>query len=138
MSMENAKEFLKKITKDEALNDRVTGKEPDEVLAVAKELGLECTKEELEKAAKNRELDLDEMAEAAGGDQYVEMGKMLAGGPGAPAKCTNPSGHQWIYTHHEEEAAHFLWVEVGTRGYNYFGCPYCHQVMRKRIRQSDY
>ena len=67
MSMENAKEFLKKITKDEALKERLTGKEPEEVLAVAKELGMECTREELEEIAKSMELDLNEMDQVAAG-----------------------------------------------------------------------
>ena len=42
--MENAKEFLKKIAEDEALNARLAGKEPEEVLSAAKELDMECTK----------------------------------------------------------------------------------------------
>ena len=63
MSMENAKEFLKKITKDEALKERLTGKEPEEVLAAAKELGMECTREELEEVAKSMELSPDEMGD---------------------------------------------------------------------------
>ena len=104
MSMENAKEFLKKILDDEALKERLTGKEPEEVLADAKELGLKCTQEELEEAAKSTELTMDEMTDVAGGINMDAAIKHLvkAAKESSPA-CTNPGGHNWVYTHHEEE-----------------------------------
>ena len=123
MSMENAREFLKKIGKDEALKERLTGKEPEEVLPAAKELGLECTQEELETAAKSRELSPDEMAGAAGGSFVKNHWNN-------PKLCSNPAGHQWVYLRHEEEEQKLLWFEW-SYGYNYYECAHCHWVIRK-------
>ena len=125
MSMENAKEFLKKIAEDEALKERLAGKEPEEVLAAAKELGLECTREELEEAAKSTELNLDEMSSASGGNFIMPIPIKF--------KCTNPEGHHWVYTHHEEEEINLLFISLGTRGYNHFECSFCHATKRERV-----
>ena len=128
MSMENAKEFLKKITEDEALKERLAGKEPEEVLAAAKELGMECTREELEEVAKSMELGPDEMGSASGGGGYL-VPVTLRG----VFKCTNPEGHHWVYTHHEEEELNFLFISLGTRGYNHFECSFCHATKKEHV-----
>ena len=135
MSMENAKEFLKKILDDEALKERLTGKEPEEVLADAKELGLKCTQEELEEAAKSTELTLDEMTDVAGGINMDAAIKHLvkAAKESSPA-CTNPGGHNWVYTHHEEEENTLLgFIPWGTKGYNYFECTFCHATKKEHV-----
>ena len=75
MALENARKFLEQVMKDKALRARTAEKEPAEVVAIAKELGLEATAEELEQAVKAmrqeaeepKELTLDEMDKAAGG-----------------------------------------------------------------------
>ena len=75
MALENAKIFLEQVLKDEALRARIAEKEPTEVAAIAGELGLDVTAEELEQAVKamrreageQKELSLDEMDKAAGG-----------------------------------------------------------------------
>ena len=134
MPLENAKEFLDKIVEDKALQERLTGKEPEEVLAAAKELGLECTREELEEAAKKRELDMDELAETAGGAN-IEFERSMAGKIiRRESPCTNPGGHQWVYTHHDEERnTLFIFPFFGTKGYNYFKCEYCNRTKRERV-----
>ena len=75
MALENARAFLEQVMKDKALRARTAEKEPAEVVAIARELGLEVTAEELEQAVKAmrqeaeepKELTLDEMDKAAGG-----------------------------------------------------------------------
>ena len=75
MALENARAFLEQVMKDNALRARTAEKEPAEVVAIARELGLEVTAEELEQAVKAmrqeaeepKELTLDEMDKAAGG-----------------------------------------------------------------------
>ena len=132
MSMENAKEFLKKITKDEALKERLTGKEPEEVLAAAKELGMECTREELEEIAKSMELDRDEMGDVSAG---INLDSLFGVRPPKDIpKCTNPAGHHWVYTHHEEKEDKLFWlIPVGTIGYNHFECSFCHATKKEHV-----
>ena len=76
MSMENAKEFLKKAISDEALRERLQEKSPEQAAAAAAELGFDLTAEELlaaeaelrsEMAAKPVELSPEDMDRAAGG-----------------------------------------------------------------------
>ncbi len=76
MALENAKKFLEKLLNDEALRVRAAEKEPDEVVAFAKELGFDVTAKELEEAVRAlrqaageepKELSPDEMDKAAGG-----------------------------------------------------------------------
>ena len=138
MAMENAQKFLKKIVEDKALQERLAGKGPGEVLAAAKELGLECTQEELEKAAECRELNPDEMADTAAGVNYNDIKKLVTDKLGKLTTCSNPAGHQWVYTHHVEEDKSFLGISFGTTGYNCFECAHCHQTMKKHVTQSDY
>ena len=132
MSMENAKEFLKKITEDEALKERLAGKEPEEVLAAAKELGMECTREELEEIAKSMELGPDEMGDVSAG---INLDSLFGVRPPKDIpKCTNPAGHHWVYTHHEEKEDKLFWlIPIGTIGYNHFECSFCHATKKEHV-----
>lgn len=76
MATENARNFLKSIESDEALLEQIRKMEPEEIVQLARERGFDVTATELEAAAKQqrtpsaeevRELDLDEMDNAAGG-----------------------------------------------------------------------
>ena len=118
--MEKAKEFLEKAMKDEALKERLTGKEPAEVLAVAKELDLECTPEELEAA---------ELSGAAGGGVVCADARPADGGH---ITCTNPGGHSWVLARRVEEDKTILgFIPWGKAVYNYYKCAYCHRTKRE-------
>ena len=80
MAIENAKQFVEKITTDAALAERVNGLTLQEDLALAKELGLEFTEEDLKEALNNRELDPEELDEAAGGRLVVKDGYVIKDG----------------------------------------------------------
>ena len=79
MALENARAFLEQVMKDKALRARTAEKEPAEVVAIARELGLEATAEELEQAVKAmrqeagepKELTPDELDKAAGGTWWT-------------------------------------------------------------------
>ena len=80
MAVENAKKFMEQALKDEALRARMMEKEPDEVAAMAKELGFDLTLEELTEAMKAfrqtdpQELTDEEMEQTAGGKPHVGEG----------------------------------------------------------------
>lgn len=80
MAVENAKKFLEQALKDETLRARMMEKEPDEVAAMAKELGFDLTLEELTAAMKAfrqtdpQELTDEEMEQTAGGKPHVGEG----------------------------------------------------------------
>ncbi len=80
MAIEHAKQFVEKITTDEALAERVNGLTIQENLALAKELGLEFTEAELKDALDNRELDPEELDKAAGGGIVVGDGYVIKDG----------------------------------------------------------
>ena len=132
MSTENAKGFLNKVAEDKALKERLAGKEPEEVLAAAKELGMECTREELEEVAKSMELGPDEMGDVSAG---INLDSLFGVRPPKDIpKCTNPAGHHWVYTHHEEEENTLLgFIPWGTKGYNYFECTFCHATKKEHV-----
>lgn len=76
MALEKAKAFLERVSKDEALRTRVMEKEPNEVMAVAREQGFDLTVEELTEAMQAfartdggapQESSVDEMEQVAGG-----------------------------------------------------------------------
>lgn len=68
MSLQNANKFIDLLLSDKTMQERTAGMKPEEVLAFAREQGLECTLEELkEETLKSRELSPDEMDQAAGG-----------------------------------------------------------------------
>ena len=82
MVLENAKQFLEQVLKDEPLRARVREKEPAEVVSIARELGFDVTAEELEEAVqamrqasaskeRMKELGPDELDDVAGGTCWV-------------------------------------------------------------------
>ena len=82
MALENAKKFLEQAMKDEALRARVSEKEPEEVAAIAGELGFEVTAAELTQAElalrrasakgeENMELSVNDLDQVAGGDFWA-------------------------------------------------------------------
>ena len=133
MSMENAKEFLKKIVDDEALKERLAGKEPEEFLAAAKELGMECTWEELEAIAKSMELSPDEMGNVSAAYGPGSVGNAITSGCGIP-KCTDPLGHFWAFTHYEEEEDTFCFIPIGTLKFIHYKCKFCNATKREPVR----
>ena len=137
MSMENAKEFLKKIAEDEALKERLAGKEPEEVLAAAKELGMECTREELEEVAKSMELNPDEMGGVSASISNPVSDAISSGfssGSDIP-KCTDPLGHLWVFTHYEEEEDKLFWlIPIGTNKYIHYRCKFCNATKKALVR----
>ena len=78
--------------------------------------------------------DMDELADTAGGAN-IEFERSLAGKIiRRESPCTNPGGHQWVYTHHDEERnTLFIFPFFGTKGYNYFKCEYCNRTKRERV-----
>lgn len=73
---ENMKKFLMEISKDEALTAKVGAMGREELIALAKELGIALTDADLEKPAV-QELGDDELEPVAGGD--VSCACVLAG-----------------------------------------------------------
>lgn len=122
MSQQNACKFIDLILSDKALQERMSDMKPDEVLAVAREQGLECTLEELKEAtAKTRELSLDEMEQTAGGKQTS---------PKIPFHCDkSPTNyHKWLKTA-EYKQAEFLFLE----GWDvFYVCEHCGRTKRKK------
>ena len=81
------------------------------------------------------ELTMDEMTDVAGGINMDAAIKHLvkAAKESSPA-CTNPGGHNWVYTHHEEEENTLLgFIPWGTKGYNYFECTFCHATKKEHV-----
>lgn len=66
---ENMKKFLERISQDEALCEKVGSAGKEELLAMARELGVELTAGDLEN--KPAELDDDELDAVAGGNQIT-------------------------------------------------------------------
>ena len=105
MSLENAKKFLNEIAKDEALKERLAGKDSTEVLAAAKELGLECSVEEMEEAAKGTaELSPEEMADVSGGGILDFFHAMLMAWD--IHNCEN-NNHDFVWQGEVESEVHF-------------------------------
>ena len=69
MANENAKKFVEKVASDAALAERLK----KEGLALAKEMGLEFTEEELKEVLNNRELGPEELAQGAGGGIFDDL-----------------------------------------------------------------
>ena len=123
MSLENAKKFIKQAMEDETLRERTANKGEEEILAIAKEMGLDYTAEELKEAAGVRELDLSDMEPVAGGDLYGMVKDFSE--PLCP-KSKNGE-HKWIKTGHYE-SEWFSWLKKGgifSIGYDTFKCEYC-------------
>ena len=88
--------------------------------------------EELEEIVKSMELSPDEMSNTSAG---INLNSFF----GAPTpkdipKCTNPAGHHWVYTHHEEKEDKLFWfIPIGTMGYNHFECSFCHATKKEHV-----
>lgn len=96
MTLENAKKFLTLMREDETLQDRTANRSEEEVMAVAKEMGLDFTSEELREASGVCELTLGEMQFIAGGKKRKRH-KFTDDCP------KNEEGHNWIKTSHYED-----------------------------------
>ena len=121
MSQQNADQFIDLLLSDKDLQERTAGMKPEEVLACAREQGLECTLEELkEETLKSRELSPDEM------DQ-VDGGSTAAHHYSAP-KCPKSPDHKhhWVKTG-EKLAGTILFVETWNVFYT---CEYCMATKR--------
>ena len=72
---ENMKAFVEKISKDEALASKLKGlKDPQQIIAFAKELGFELTLDDLKNKAEGMvELDDDALEVVAGGGMIGDI-----------------------------------------------------------------
>ena len=120
MAIENAKQFVEKVKADVALNERLKGKKPEECLALAKEMGLEFTEEELKAALSVEELSLEDMDKVAGGS--LRKKKYYAWAQRCPANGDND--HVWVKTGHREDYSTFLWIEYSD-GWDIYTCSLC-------------
>lgn len=125
MALENAKKLLTLMWEDKALRDRMANRSEEEVMAVAKEMGLEFTAEELKEAAEIHELTPGEMETAAGGGVYTSDGF----GEIDPNACPKNRyrNHSWRKTGHCEDEW-FSWLKEGglfSLGYDIYTCAYC-------------
>ena len=115
---------------DETLRERTANKSEEEVLAVAKEMGLDYTTEELKEAVNARELDLSEMEPVAGGFLNSNCVKNFDEQYGCPK---HRGDHKWIKTGHYEDEW-FGWLKKGglfSIGYDTFQCEYCGKKKEK-------
>lgn len=76
---ENLKKFLETVSKNEELSAKVSSIGKEELLALAKEMGVELTAEDLEKPAAE-ELDDDDLDTVAGGSDVSCACAMGGGG----------------------------------------------------------
>ncbi len=76
---ENMQKFLEAVSRDEALTAKVGAMGKDELLALAKALGIPLTDADLEKPAV-QELDDDDLDTVAGGDGKVSCACAMGGG----------------------------------------------------------
>ena len=103
MSVENTKKFLAQLKEDEALQERTANKGKDEVLAVAKEMGLAFTLDELKEAIDDDEINPDELESAAGG-KFKGSGGSGHVSEYCPANPTDHT-HNWVKYGHEVKSA---------------------------------
>ena len=125
MSLQNAQKFIDLLAGDKTVQERTAGMKPEEVLAFAREQGLECTLEELkEETLKNREISPDEMDQVAGGIFHIRR-KTNSSKPSCP---NSPDGyHKWVKTG-EYHATTFLFLE----GWDvFYTCEYCMKTKRE-------
>ena len=110
MALENAKKFLEQVLKDEALRACMAEMDPAGAAAVAGELGLDVTAEELEQAVKamrraggeaTKELSPDEMGKAAGGIFWT----------GEDAPDGHEMGCFMAYHHHQWAVENNIWCK---------------------------
>ena len=120
MALENTKKFITMMWEDEALQDRTANRNEEEVMAVAKELGLAFTADELKEAAGTHELSPGEMEPVSGGSACNAIA------PGVCPKNRN-RGHSWLKTGHYEDKW-FTWIKedgLFSIEYDIYKCTYC-------------
>ena len=112
MSRENAKIFLEQAMKDKALKARISDKEPVDVLAIAKELGLDVTADDLaqaERDLRNASGSAEVPVELAPG----EMDKVVGGSAFMGEEA--PDGHEmgciWFYHHYNYQKEINIWCK---------------------------
>ena len=118
MALDNAKKFITLILENETLRDRRANRGEEEVMAIAKETGLDFTAEELKEAASASELTPGEMEFVAGGRNAFKLKDKCPG---------NEGGHMWVKTGHVEDEW-FSWLKKGglwSIGFDQFKCAYC-------------
>ena len=71
---ENMKKFLEAVSQNEELREKLNGMSKEDILAAAKELGIDLTEVDF---AQNGEMDDDELEVVAGGG---ELSKLAGGG----------------------------------------------------------
>lgn len=76
---ENLKKFLEMVSKDEELSKKVSAMQKEEVLALAKDMGMELTEEDFAENAV-QELDDDDLDTVAGGSDVSCACAMGGGG----------------------------------------------------------
>ena len=111
--------FVEMVLNDEELQKRTEAMESEEVLALAKEQGLEFTLDELKDVDNNRELSTDELDEVVGGEGVTRLGSRS----GNPDRCpSNPNGkeHEWVETGKFDEKVLFVTVQRV-----FITCKYC-------------
>ena len=117
------------VLEDEALQDRTADRSEDEVMAIARELGLEFTSEELKEAAATRELTPGDLESVAGGAPHRKHAK------GNSDYCPmNGDGHKWVKTGHYEDPW-FGWLKEGglfSLGYDTYTCSCCGATKKER------
>ena len=128
MAMENAGKLVQMIREDENLKRRLEGMTPEEVLAFARESGLDVTAAELREAVKTQELLPEEMDGVAGG------GILKSQDPDRNDVCPrSPNGeHKWQLTGHEEVPHKFLWIDY-TVGYDHKKCSLCGKTLTEHV-----
>ena len=128
MSQQNAKKFIDQLRSDKTMQERTAGMKPEEVLAFAREQGMECTLEELkEETLKSREMSLDEMDQVAGGGAF-HLGRKIHSDSDKPACPSSPDGnHKWVKTG-EYKVDTLLFLE----GWDvFYTCEYCMKTKKE-------
>lgn len=133
VSKESAVKFVQAIMEDEELRARTENTKPEDAVPFAKEMGYDCTLEELTEAMNEaRELSLDDLNAVVGG--CLPMGHGMPKDEQKEAQATHCRGdkngfmHVFVLTGHVEERYWF----GSTRGYNIYKCKLCKH--EKKVR----
>lgn len=131
MALENARKFIEMVREDEALQDRTANRGEEEVMAIARELGLDFTPEEMKEAARIREISADELDSAAGGRMKIFKIKRRQQAEGVP----DEEGHIWYKIGHYEDEW-FSWLKkdgLFSFGYDIYECSHCGKQIRIHV-----
>ena len=133
MALEDARKFVEMAKNDEALREKLDGVQPEEVMAYAKELGLQFTVEELKDAVCSPKLSPEDMDLVAGGtgssqdnDEYKDFDV------GYSCKGSPDGKHAWVLTgHHEDNKSFACWD--WSYGYDHYKCIRCGHTYVHRV-----